>query len=82
MNNGTVSNSGTINENPTCSCQSNSCNVCVSGSVNATRVHVPAEHTQVSSFLSTSELPLPLFDDSSNTNTVFHLRRLYEFIRL
>jgi hypothetical protein len=33
----------------------------------------------VASFLST-ELPLPLFDDNSDTNSVFHLRRLDEFI--
>jgi hypothetical protein len=79
--NGTVSNSGTSNETPTCSCQSSSCHVCVSESTNATRLHVPPEHTQVSSFLSTSELSLPLFDDCSDTNPVFHLRRLDEFIR-
>ncbi|PNF34392.1 hypothetical protein B7P43_G14526 [Cryptotermes secundus] len=38
------------------------------------------EYSQVSSFLSTSESPLPLFDDCSDTNPVFHLRRLDEFM--
>jgi hypothetical protein len=81
MNNGTINNSVPTNENPTCSCQSSSCNVGVSESVNAARVHVSTEPTSVSSFLSTSELPLPLFDDCSDINPVFHLRRLDEFIR-
>jgi hypothetical protein len=36
----------------------------------------------MSSFLNTSEFPLPLFDDCSDTNPVFHLRRLDEFMRL
>jgi hypothetical protein len=35
----------------------------------------------VASFLNSSELPLPLFDDSPDTNSVFHLRRLDEFIK-
>jgi hypothetical protein len=58
-----------------------SCNICVSERINATRMHGTTEHIQVSSFLSTSELQLPLFDDCSDTNPVFHLHRLYEFIR-
>jgi hypothetical protein len=36
----------------------------------------------VDSFLTNSELPLPLFDDHSDTNPVLHLRRLDEFIKL
>jgi hypothetical protein len=64
--------------NRTCSCQANSCDACtcISGNVNASRVHGPIEYPQVSSVLSTSELPLPLFDDCTDTNPVFHLRRL------
>jgi hypothetical protein len=46
------------------------------GSVNG-----PTELVAVSSFLSSSELPLPLFDDATDTNPVFHLRRLDEFIK-
>jgi hypothetical protein len=36
----------------------------------------PIESVSVSSFLSSSELPLPLFDDDSDTNPVFHLQQL------
>jgi hypothetical protein len=79
--NDTENNSVLTNENHTCSCASSSCNVCVSESINATRVHGTTEHIQMSSFLSTSDLPLRLFDDCSDTNSVFHLRRLDEFIR-
>jgi hypothetical protein len=78
---GIMSNSGPTNENSSCTCQSSSCNVCVSESVHAARVNVSTELLSVSSFLSSSKLPLPLFDDSSDTNPVFHLRRLDEFVR-
>jgi hypothetical protein len=76
----TMSNSRPINENPSCSCQSSSCNVGVSQSVHAARVNVSTEPLSLSSFLSSSKLPLPFSDDSSDTNPVFHLRRLHEFI--
>jgi hypothetical protein len=45
-------------------------------------MNVSPETASVSSFLSHSELPLPLFDDNSDTNPVFHLRRLDEFMHL
>jgi hypothetical protein len=45
-------------------------------------MNVMMESLSVSSFLSSSELPLPLFDDNSDTNPVFHLWLLDEFIRL
>ena len=68
--------------NHTCSCQENSCNECSHCRVNASRMHGSSENVLVSSFLSTSELPLPLFDDCSDKNPVLHLRRLDEYIRL
>lgn len=51
-------------------------------SINANRMNVPVEPLSVSSFLSSPELPLPLFYDNSDTNLVFHLQQLDEFIRL
>jgi hypothetical protein len=63
------------------SCQANSCDVCVQSNVNASRMIGSREYSQVSSFLSTLELPLLLFDDCSDTNPVFHLCRLDEFMR-
>jgi hypothetical protein len=45
-------------------------------------MNVTQEIVGVSSFPSHSELPLSLFDDSSENNPVFHLRRLDEFIKL
>jgi hypothetical protein len=39
------------------------------------------EHVSVASFLTNSDLQLPLFDDNSDMNPVFHLRRLDEFIK-
>jgi hypothetical protein len=45
-------------------------------------VNAISENAAVSSFLSLSELPLSLFDDNSDTNPVFNLRRLEEFMKL
>jgi hypothetical protein len=42
---------------------------------------VLTEHVAVSSFISSSELPLPLFDNTLDTNPVFHLWCLDEFIK-
>jgi hypothetical protein len=80
---GAASSQVTTDGNNACSCQSTStCRECVR--VNASNVGMPVqqESVAVSSFLSNSELPLPQFDDSSDTNPVFHLRRLDEFMRL
>jgi hypothetical protein len=79
---GTTNNNVPTKKNRTCSCQSSTCNVCVRASVNASRMNVPVEPLSGSSFLSSSELPLPLFDDNSDNNLVFHLQQLDEFIRL
>jgi hypothetical protein len=67
-----------MNENHTISGQASTCNLCES----ETRVNVHMQTSSVSSFLSSTELPLPLFDDSTDTNPVFHLRQLDEFIQL
>jgi hypothetical protein len=82
-NDGTTSNNVPTNENHACSCQStNTCNDCVRVSRNTTGINAPQESFSVSSFLSSSELPLPLFDYTSDTNPIFHIRWLDEFIRL
>jgi hypothetical protein len=80
---GTTSHNIPTNKNHACSCQSgNTCNVCVRACGGTTEMNGPIESLSVSSFLSSSELPLPLFDDDSDTNPVFHFRQLDEFIRL
>jgi hypothetical protein len=82
-NAGTTSSNNSTNENHACSCQSgNTCNVCVRASGSTTGMNGEIASLSVSSFLSSSELLLSLFDDSSDTNPAFHLRRLDEFIRL
>jgi hypothetical protein len=65
-------NSVLTDRNRTCSCQANSCDACtcISGNVNASRVHGPIENPQVSSVLSTSGLPLPLSDDCTDCTAV------------
>jgi hypothetical protein len=67
-------------ENRTCSCQTSSCKVCNGNPVNACRVQV-SENQQVSSYLSPTELPPPIFDEGSDTNQVYHLRQLDEFMK-
>jgi hypothetical protein len=50
--------------------------------MNAGHVTVAVEHSSANSGLSNSEFPLPLFDENSEINPVFHLKQLDEFIRL
>jgi hypothetical protein len=69
-----------IDENRSCSCQSNNCNECMSNNVNTSSMNGGNQH-QVSSFLSSSELPLPQFDEAKDTNPVYHIRQLDEFMR-
>jgi hypothetical protein len=65
------------------SCQpANSGTEIVRMSDNSVGMNAIPENASVSSFLSHSELTLPLFDDNSDTNPVFHLRRLDEFMKL
>jgi hypothetical protein len=48
--------------------------------LNVCKMHAASETVTLSGFLNNSELPLPLFDDATETNPVFHLRRLEEFM--
>ncbi|PNF32287.1 hypothetical protein B7P43_G16849 [Cryptotermes secundus] len=48
--------------------------------MNGCVVHGNTENVSLLGYLSNSELPLPLYDDATETNPVFHLRRLDEFI--
>jgi hypothetical protein len=65
-------------ESRTCSCENENCNVCMD---NRCRMVVSTEAHQVSSFLSSSELPLPLFNENKDTNPVYHLRQLDQFLK-
>jgi hypothetical protein len=65
-----------------CNCQMNSCNMCGNGCVMGEDATVPVRHHSANSYLSHSDFPLPLFDDSSEVNPIFHLNQLDEFIRL
>ena len=77
---GTLGNGGSVGENASCSCRPAPCNSSSESSLNVCRMHATSETVTLSSFLNNSELPLPLFDDATETNPVFHLRRLEEFI--
>ena len=68
-------------ESRTCSCESGNCDVCMGSNVNQCRIVTCAEAHQVSSFLSSSELPLPLFNEDKDTNPVYHLRQLDQFLQ-
>jgi hypothetical protein len=79
---GAANSLATTDGNHPASCQSaNSCTENVRLSDNYMGMNAIPENASVSSFLSHSELPLPLFDNS-DTNPVFHLRRLDEFMKL
>jgi hypothetical protein len=79
---GSVGSSVQADGNRTCSCQANTCDVWVPLIVHERSVHGPNDYPPVSSFLSTTELPLPVFDDCAGTNPVYHLRQLDEYIKL
>jgi hypothetical protein len=68
-------NGGTDRAITSCPCQSGTCNVCVRCSMNADHVNVPVRYSSVNSCLSNSEFPLPLFDENSEVNPVFHLKQ-------
>jgi hypothetical protein len=53
---------------------------CMSNQFKSCRMNVNNNHV-VSSFLSSSELPLPLFDEAKNNNPVSHIRQLDEFMK-
>jgi hypothetical protein len=71
-----------VSVNTSCACMSSSCKVCEKNGVNASNVAVTEGHSSASSYLSNSDFPLPLFDESSDVNPVFHLRQLDEFMKL
>jgi hypothetical protein len=75
-------NGGNGRANTPCSCQSGNCNMCERNSMNAGHGDVAVGHSSAYTGLSNSEFPLPLFDDISEINPVFHLKQLDEFIRL
>jgi hypothetical protein len=75
-------NHGSTNENPEDSGQSTGNNVCMRSNVHESSVNANIRNPGEVCFLSNTELPLPLFDDASETNPVCHLRRLDEFMRL
>ena len=77
---GTLGNGGAVGEDASCSCRPAHCTSSSDSSLNVCSMHATSETVTLSSFLSNSELPLPLFDDATETNPVFHLRRLEEFI--
>jgi hypothetical protein len=78
---GITGNKGVTSGNGSCSFQSNHCNALSNDAMHACSVNGPTELLAVPGFLSNSELPLPLFDDATDTNVVFHLQRLDEFIK-
>jgi hypothetical protein len=79
---GSVASSVQADGNRTCSCQANTCDVCVPKIVHERSMNGPNDYPPVSSLLSTTELPLPVFDDCAETNPVYHLRQLDEFMKL
>jgi hypothetical protein len=73
-------NLGQVDEDHQCSCQSNSCTACMSMSGNERSMNENV--SQVSTFLSTNELPLPTFDECKEVNPVYHLNQLEEYMKL
>jgi hypothetical protein len=73
-----VTNHIPFGENRTCSCENENCDVCMN---NSCRMVLNQEAHQVSSFLSSSELPPPLFNENKDTNPVYHLRQLDQFLK-
>jgi thymidylate synthase len=75
---------GSNNENCSlvCSCNLESCNVCMNGGVSDQNVPMSVRPYNANSFLSPSDFSLPIFDDSSKVNAKFHLNQLDEFMRL
>jgi chromosome segregation ATPase len=80
-----VENANSVNQvsiNTSCACMSSSCKVCDRNGVNGSNVAVTERHSTANSYLSNSNFPLPLFDENSDVNPVFHLRQLDEFMKL
>jgi hypothetical protein len=79
VENSSQSDQVTIN---TCACRPSSCNVCVKDGMNEHNVTVPVGQSTGSSYLNNSEFSLPLFDENSDINPVYHLRQLDEYLKL
>jgi hypothetical protein len=77
-----VKNIDQVSVNTSCACLSSSSKVCGRNSVNASNVAVPAGHSSANSCLSSSDFPLPLFDENSDVSPFFHLRQLDGFMKL
>ncbi|PNF34182.1 hypothetical protein B7P43_G17752 [Cryptotermes secundus] len=68
--------------NVLCSCNLNSCSVCVNGVAVCESTIEPVLHHPANNYLSCADFPLPQFDDSSEVNPIFHVTQLDEFMRL
>jgi hypothetical protein len=82
---GIVDNANSVEQvsvNTSCACMSSSCTVCERNGVNASNVAVTERHSSANSYLTNSDFPLPLFDENSDVNPVFNLRKLDEFKKL
>lgn len=66
-------------ENVQCSCNSNSCSVCVNGVAVCESTIEPVRHHSANSYLSCADFPLPQFDDSSEFNPIFQLDEFMRF---
>jgi hypothetical protein len=73
-------NLGQVDEDRPCPCETNNCTVCMS--MNGNDRSMNGNVSQVSTFLSTNELPLPTFDECKEVNPVYFLRQLDEFMKL
>jgi uncharacterized protein YfkK (UPF0435 family) len=65
-----------------CSCNLVSCNVCTNEGVNDQNVPTPVRPCNARSYLSATDFALPIFDDSTKVNAMFHLNQLDEFMSL
>jgi hypothetical protein len=80
---GIETSSGLVDGTVSCIHQPTTCHTVAShNSVNDRSVHAnPTTKVSLSGYVTNSELPIPLYDDESETNPVFHLRHLEEFFQ-
>jgi hypothetical protein len=76
----TLGNGEQVRECASCSCRSAPGTVNSSVSENVCRMHAAKELVTLSDVLNNSELPIPLYDDATEMNPVFHIRKLEEFM--
>ncbi|PNF38199.1 hypothetical protein B7P43_G13469 [Cryptotermes secundus] len=72
------------NENGGFACSDNheSCNVCTNGGVSDQNVPMSVRLHSANRYLSQTDFSLPIFDDSSQMNAMFHLNQLDEHMQL